>query len=96
MPHVAGRAPAGWRRTRDGESDSEALGYAPFSEEIEEVQPGARKRAWARLIAKVCEIDPLICPESGSETRFIAVIEDPEEIRHVMQHLIKIGRGRPG
>ncbi len=64
--------------------------------EIEEVEPSARKRAWARLIAKVYEIDPLICPECGSEMRVIAIIEDPDEIRHILRHLIKIGRAPPG
>ena len=42
------------------------------------------------------EIDPLICPECGSEMRVIAIIEDPDEIRHILRHLIKIGRAPPG
>ncbi len=67
MPYVADRAPGGWRGTGDVESGSQALDYAPLSEEIEEVEPSARKRAWARLIAKIYEIDPLLCPECGSE-----------------------------
>ncbi len=50
MPYVADRAPAGWRQVRDAESDFDALGYTPMSE-LEEVEPNARKRAWARLIA---------------------------------------------
>ena len=29
----------------------------------------ARKRAWARLLAKVYEIDPLVCPKCGSEMK---------------------------
>ena len=34
---------------------------------IEEVDSTARKRAWARLLSRVYEVDPLICPECGSE-----------------------------
>ena len=50
MPYVADRAPADSRQIRDAESDFDALGSTPMSE-IEEVEPRARKRAWARLIA---------------------------------------------
>ncbi len=27
--------------------------------------------------------------------KIIAVIEDPDEIRHIMRHLVNIGRARP-
>ena len=32
----------------------------------EEVGSTARKSAWARLLARVYEVDPLVCPECGS------------------------------
>ena len=34
------------------------------------------RRNWARLIQKICEIDPLICPKCEGEMRVISVIED--------------------
>jgi len=71
-----------------------------------------REPAWARLIAKVYEIDPLVCPRCGSEMRLIAVITDPwsgnrtdpwsgnrtdpAEVRTILRHLLKIGRAPPG
>ncbi len=63
--------------------------------------PGRRlsppaKSAWARLLARVYEVDPLVCPECGSPMRVIAVIQDPDEIKHILRHLIKIGRAPPG
>jgi hypothetical protein len=52
----------------------------------------ARKQAWARLLAKVYEIDTLVCPKCGSEMKVIAVIQDPVEIRDILAHLVKTGR----
>jgi len=34
------------------------------------------RSAWARLIKKVYEVDPLICPHCGGEMRFLAVIKE--------------------
>ncbi len=36
-----------------------------------------RKAAWARLIQKVYEVDPLECPNCGATMRIIALIDDP-------------------
>ena len=60
------------------------------------VSHAACRSAWARLIAKVYEIDPLVCPRCGSEMRLIAVITDPAEVRKILRHLLKIGRAPPG
>ena len=95
MEYIADRAPAGWREAHISESDPDHLGYTTFSE-TQEVDSNARKSAWARLIAKVYEIDPLVCPECEAQMTVIAVIENPEEISRIMRHLIKIGRAPPG
>jgi hypothetical protein len=60
------------------------------------VSHAASRSAWARLIAKVYEIDPLLCPWCGSEILLIAVITDPAEVGTILRHLLKIGRGPPG
>jgi hypothetical protein len=62
----------------------------------ERVDSTARKSAWARLLARVYEVDPFVCPECGSPIKVIAVIQDPDEIKHIVRHLIKIGRAPPG
>ncbi|MEW5815538.1 MAG: outer membrane lipoprotein-sorting protein [Spirochaetota bacterium] len=54
------------------------------------------KRAWARLLSKVYEVDPFICPKCGSEMQVIAVIQESEEIKRILRHLVKIGRSPPG
>ncbi len=96
MPHVAARAPEGWRASHPLEaSDRDGPGFEPL-DDGEEVSVNARKRAWARLLAKVYEIDPLVCPKCGGEMKIIAVIQDPIEIRDILAHLVNIGRAPPG
>ena len=47
----------------------------------------AAHRAWARMIKKIYEVDPLICPECSSPMRIIAFIEEEAVIRKIMEHL---------
>lgn len=96
MPWVAERAPDGWKATHQHPAGGEDLGYEPLSEEDEEVCANARKRAWARLLAKVYEVDPFVCPKCGADMKVIAIIEDPDDLERILRHLIKIGRSPPG
>ena len=50
------------------------------------------KLAWARLIRKVYEADPLVCPKCQGPMRVIALIEDPAVVRAILTHL---GLGQP-
>ena len=56
----------------------------------------ACRSAWARLIAKIYERDPLVCPTCNSRMRILAAITDPAEVKKILRHLIKIGRPPPG
>ena len=47
----------------------------------------AARAAWARLIQKVYEIDPLLCPHCGAEMRLIAQSEDAPVIEKILKHL---------
>ena len=48
----------------------------------------ARARsAWARLIHKVYEVDPLQCLKCGAPMHVIALIDDAEVIRRIREHL---------
>ncbi len=50
------------------------------------------------LLAKVYEIDPLVCPRCGGEDELqsSAVIQDPVEIHDILAHLVKTSRAPPG
>jgi hypothetical protein len=58
--------------------------YGPLSE--------FAKRAWARLIRKVHEVDPLECRKCKGPMHVIAAIDDPHVVRQILTHL---GRWRP-
>jgi hypothetical protein len=89
-PHVAAVAPNGWKESRGERASYEAApGQTPT------VPQRACRSAWARLITKVYEVDPLVCPRCGNRMDLIAVITDPPEVRKILRHLLKIGRAPP-
>ncbi len=45
------------------------------------------KAAWARLIRKVYEADPLECPHCKGPMRVIALFDDPALVRRILEHL---------
>jgi len=45
---------------------------------------GCTRIAWAKMIRKVCEVDPLTCPECGAQMRVISLIEDPAVIERIL------------
>jgi hypothetical protein len=45
------------------------------------------RRNWARLIQKIYEVDPLVCPKSTGPMRVIAFIEQADVIRKILEHL---------
>ena len=59
---------------------------SPVEEPATEFRSRA-KAAWARLIRKVYEIDPLECPKCKGPMRVIALIDDPAVVRRILEHL---------
>lgn len=55
---------------------------------IESDSPSAASRkSWARLIQKIYEVDPLICPKCRGAMRIISFIEDREIIKTILSYL---------
>ena len=52
-----------------------------------ELSSSAFRKNWARLIQKIYEVDPLLCPKCTSQMRVIAFAEDGEVIRKILKHL---------
>jgi hypothetical protein len=46
-----------------------------------------RKRSWARLIKKVYEADPLVCPRCSGPLKIISLIGDGPVIEKILRHL---------
>ena len=42
---------------------------------------------WRELIKKIWEVDPLMCPQCGTEMYIIALIDDAEVIEKILKHL---------
>jgi hypothetical protein len=84
----------GWYSTRvRGERARKAAPAAAVQAPDDEPEIAARARsAWARLIHKVYEVDRLECPKCGAPMHVIALIDDTEVIRRILEHL---GRWAP-
>ena len=54
--------------------------------EPDELSKGSRKN-WARLIRKIYEVDPLICPKCNGQMRMVSFIEDQAVISKILKHL---------
>ena len=56
------------------------------------------RRAWGKMIARIYEVDPLIC-ECGAEMKIIALITEQRVVRQILGHLrrtgMQEGRGPP-
>ena len=56
----------------------------------------AYRKSWARLIQKIYEVDPLVCPKCQGVMRIISFIEDAQVIREILTHLgLWLFRSRP-
>ena len=93
MPHIVRLAPTGWKIEHLPTSESPQ----PYVEESAySVSDKEGRSTWAKLIAQVYEVDPMTCSQCGSSMRILAVITEPQEIRKILRHLLKIGRSPPG
>ena len=93
-PHLARLAPAGWQKDHQGQP---ALRLGTPSQDTLDQSVSAKesRSAWARLLAKVYELDVIACPKCASRIEVIAVILDPAEIRKIISCLARHGRGPP-
>ena len=52
-----------------------------------------RRQSWARLLRKVLELDPLLCPQCEVEMKIVWVITDPVVVDAILRHVDE-GGGR--
>ena len=45
------------------------------------------RAAWAKLIYRVYEVDPLKCPQGDNEMRVVALIHNPLVVQRILEHL---------
>ncbi|MGB8434531.1 MAG: transposase [Burkholderiales bacterium] len=72
-------------RAKTGKAHDAPSPNAPSAELLSQFASRA-KAAWARLIRKVYEADPLECPQCKGPMRSIALIDEPPVVRHILEH----------
>jgi hypothetical protein len=87
-PALRSRAPASWY----GRTTS-ATPVLPDAAKDRDVDALSRRKAWARLLAKVHELHVMTCPRCGTRMSVIAVITDPAQIRAIIACLDRRRRG---
>jgi hypothetical protein len=45
------------------------------------------RSSWARLIKKVCEAEPLVCPRCSGPLKIISLIDNAAVIKKILRHL---------
>ena len=90
MPYVLRLAPEGWNAKQIAHAEED------ISYDENTVSSKAKRSAWARLIKKVYEVDPLICPKYQSKMHVMSVITDKVQVMRILRHLWKICRVPPG
>ncbi|MCK4822882.1 hypothetical protein KA005_44375 [bacterium] len=45
------------------------------------------RKSWRQLIYKIYEVDPLRCPNCGTDMKIIAFIQEREQIIKILKHL---------
>jgi len=53
------------------------------------------RASWARLLHRIFEIDPLLCPKCGTEMKVVSVITEPEVVDKILQHIARTGGRDP-
>ena len=71
------------RGERRGRAEDNTVPYIIESDR----SPAACRKSWARLIQKITEADPLICPKYQGNMRIISSIEDQDVIKTILKHL---------
>ncbi|HIJ57035.1 MAG TPA: hypothetical protein HPQ03_13060 [Deltaproteobacteria bacterium] len=52
-----------------------------------EVSPKEFRKNWARLIQKIYNVDPLLCPKCSGIMRIISFIEEEQLVKKILKHL---------
>ena len=71
-------------RGKRKKEDQDAL--IPSIIEDSNISPAQRK-AWARLIQKIYETDPLCCPKCQGSMKIIAWIEQEQIVKKILKHV---------
>ena len=70
-----------------GEAGGANVGPASRAARAENRDGRALRRSWAKLIKRIYEVDPLVCPSCGSDMKVIAFITEHDVVDAILRHL---------
>ena len=72
--------------------DKELMGQG-VEDEVDDLSLGEKRSraSWARLLRKIYESDPLLCPKCGDTMKIVSVITEPEVIDKTLRHRKRAG-----
>ena len=85
-PGIYRLAPESWQKGHP----HKALSVAAIPQESEATVQTSdawfkrRKQSWARLLQKVYEVDPFICPKCQGTMSVVAILENPKELAKII------------
>ena len=84
------RRPRPRRRRSSSPSSSSSSPLDPRSSDAVPAEPGSaealRRSTWARILRKVFEVEPLVCPRCGAEMVVVSWITKREVIDRILRH----------
>jgi hypothetical protein len=86
LPKITRFAPEGWAKAH--ETELELVQDSPESAGLPEVPDSwarLRRKNWARLLKKVYEVDPFLCPNCGGTMVVAGVIDDPVKLKAIIE-----------
>jgi hypothetical protein len=85
-PGIYRLAPVSWKVTHPVQSQTRQV--APPvdvpSTEAPDAWSKLRSQSWARLLQKVYEVDPFVCPKCQGKMSVVAIIENPKELSKII------------
>ena len=80
-------APEAWKQAHQlwAQSTPEAKPETVDSPEVSDTWSKLRRHSWARLLQKVYEVNPFICPKCQGTMTVVALIEDPAELTKIIE-----------
>jgi hypothetical protein len=84
----------GSRRRREGapSAGDGRTSAPPLATSPPRAPPSATRASWARLLRKILEVDPLLCPTCQVELKIVAVLTEPRVVDRILRHRAA-GRG---
>jgi hypothetical protein len=85
-PSIYQLAPESWQKAQPNRAPTVATTLPEEASNVEapDAWSKLRKQSWARLLQKVYEVDPFICPKCQGSMSVVAIIEDPKELGKII------------